>query len=379
MRGGIILIFKNAEVFYNKGFHKADVKIKGDRITEIGENLQGDETIDLNGKMLLPGFIDLHSHGREGLDFSTATSEEMAKLRLSYAEIGVTSILATSMTMGFETTEDIMKNIHQAIEAKTPGSRILGINMEGPFLGADRKGCHDEHYLLPPDQKAFENWDTLSGGNVKMVDIDPNLPGSMEFIKENSKSKVISLAHTSADYETACEAVKAGVTHVTHMFNAMNGLHHRNPGIIGMAYDYPVNAELICDGIHIHPTVIRMMFDLMGDRLVIVSDSMSAAGLGNGEYELGGLKVFVKDRKATLANGTIAGSTTNVFEEVKNVIRFGVPKEKAILSATFIPAKAIHADHEVGEIAIGKKADLLIVSPDFKLEQVYIGGEVFHR
>jgi N-acetylglucosamine-6-phosphate deacetylase len=146
-----------------------------------------------------------------------------------------------------------------------------------------------------------------------------------------------------------------------------------------MAYDYPVNAELICDGIHIHPTVIRMMFDLMGDRLVIVSDSMSAAGLGNGEYELGGLKVFVKDRKATLAGGTIAGSTTNVFEEVANVIRFGVPKEKAILSATLIPAKAIHADHEVGEIAVGKKADLLIVSPDFKLEQVYISGEVFQR
>ncbi|MBE5967002.1 MAG: N-acetylglucosamine-6-phosphate deacetylase [Lachnospiraceae bacterium] len=373
------MIFKNADVFYNKGFQRLDVKVKGDVITEIGDNLEGDETVDLNGKMLLPGFIDLHSHGREGIDFSTAAPDEMAKLRLSYAEIGVTSILATSMTMEYETTGNIMRNIRQAIEANHPGSRILGINMEGPFLGADRKGCHDEHYLLPPDQKTFANWDALSGGHVRMVDIDPNLPGSMEFIKENSKSKVVSIAHTSATYETASEAVKAGATHITHIFNAMNGLHHRDPGIIGIACDYPVNAEMICDGIHIHPTVIRMMFKLIGDRLIIVSDSMSAAGLGNGEYELGGLKVFVKDRKATLSNGTIAGSTTNVFEEVKNVIRFGVTKEKAILSATLIPAKAIHAEKEVGDIAVGKKADLLIVTPDFTLEQVYIGGKVFSR
>ncbi|NLK29336.1 MAG: N-acetylglucosamine-6-phosphate deacetylase [Clostridiales bacterium] len=370
------MILKNADVFYEKGFRKLDVAFEDGRITQIGEQLQGDDYVDLSGKMLLPGFIDLHTHGREGFDFSTAKPEEMKKMCMSYAKSGITSILATSMTMEKEFTKGIMRNIRQGIEEEYPGARILGINMEGPYLGADRKGCHDENFLLPPNQVEFEEWDALSGNNIKMVDIDPNLPGAMDFIKKYSKTKVISLAHTSANYDTACEAVEAGVTHVTHLFNAMNGLHHREPGIVGMVSDYPVYAEMICDGIHIHPAVIRLMFRLAGERIVVVSDSMSAAGLGEGEYELGGLKVFVKDRKATLENGTIAGSTTNVFEEVKNLISFGIEKEKAILSATLIPAKAIHMEEEVGEIAIGKRADFLVVSPDFNLEQVYIDGNL---
>jgi N-acetylglucosamine-6-phosphate deacetylase len=144
-----------------------------------------------------------------------------------------------------------------------------------------------------------------------------------------------------------------------------------------MASDLPVNAELICDGIHIHPSVIRMIFQLIGERIVVISDSMSAAGLGEGEYELGGLQVFVKDRKATLQDGTIAGSTTNLFEEVKNLIAFGIPQEKAIRAATLNPARALKVNHEIGEIKIGKKADLLVVSPDFSLEQVYIDGKRF--
>jgi len=371
------MILKNAEVFYDKHFRKLDVAIQGDTIVEVGEDLQGEDIVNLQGKMLLPGFVDIHTHGRAGFDFSTATPEEIGKMCLSYAESGITSVLATSITMGYDITSGIMKNINKAMEAGYAGCRILGINMEGPFLGKDRKGSHDENYLVPPDQEAFEEWDRLSGNNIKMVDIDPNLPGAMEFIKKYSKSKVISIAHTSANYDTACKAVHAGASHVTHLFNAMNGLHHREPGIVGMVSDYPVNAELICDGIHVHPAVVRMMFKLIPDRLVIVSDSMSAAGLGNGEYELGGMKVIVKDKKAALENGTIAGSTTNVFEEVKNVINFGVDKEQAILSATLLPAKAIHMDHEIGEIAVGKKADMLVISPDFTLEQVYIGGKAF--
>lgn len=373
------MILKNADVFYKGNFQKLDVAIQGDTIVEVGENLQGEEMVDLQGKMLLPGFIDIHSHGREGYDFSTASPEEIGKMCLSYAESGITSVLATSITMGYDTTSGIMKNINKAMESGYPGSRILGINMEGPFLGRDRKGSHDENHLVPPNEEAFEEWDQLSGNSIRMVDIDPNLPGAMEFIKKYSKSKVVSIAHTSANYDTACDAVHAGATHVTHLFNAMNGLHHREPGIVGVVSDYPVYAELICDGIHIHPSVVRMMFKLIPDRLVIVSDSMSAAGLGNGEYELGGMKVIVKDKKAALENGTIAGSTTNVFEEVKKVIDFGVEKEKAILSATLIPAKAIRMDNEIGEIAVGKKADMLIVSPKFTLEQVYIGGKVFKK
>jgi N-acetylglucosamine-6-phosphate deacetylase len=368
------MIIKNAAVFCDSQFKKLDVEFQGDTITRIGEELQGDNYLDLEGKMLLPGFIDVHTHGREGLDFSTASPDEIGKMCMSYAQNGVTSILATTMSMPHEFTKQIMKNNRLAIEGNYPGSRILGINMEGPYLGADRKGCHDEKNLEVPNFEEFQEFDALSGGNIRMVDVDPNLPNAMEFIKRYSKEKTISIAHTSATYAVACEAVKEGADHVTHLFNAMNSLHHREPGIVGMVSDYPVYAEFICDGIHIHPSVIRMMFRLMSDKLALISDSMSAAGLGEGEYELGGLKVFVKNRKATLADGTIAGSTLNVFEAVKNVIDFGIEKEKAILSATLIPAKSIHAEN-VGEIKAGKKADLLAVLPDFTLEQVYVGGK----
>jgi N-acetylglucosamine-6-phosphate deacetylase len=372
-----LLIFKNAKVFYNTKFHILDVEIKEDIITNIGENLLGKDCIDCKGKLLIPGFIDVHTHGREGMDFSTAEPEDIGKMCNSYVENGVTSILATTMTMEYENLKQIMDRNRRAIEANYPGCRILGINLEGPFLGPDRKGCHDEEFLIPLNTELFDELDGISGGNIRLLDLDPNLENSIDFIKKYSKTKVISLAHTSASYDIACEAVKAGATHVTHLFNAMNGLHHRDPGLIGMASDLPVNAELICDGIHIHPAVMRMIFKLIGERIVIISDSMSAAGLGEGEYELGGLKVFVKDRKASLMDGTIAGSTTNILEEVKNIIKFGIPEEKAILAATLNPARALKLDHEIGEIMVGKKADLLVLSIDYTLEQVYIGGKRF--
>ncbi|MDF2542849.1 MAG: N-acetylglucosamine-6-phosphate deacetylase [Herbinix sp.] len=371
------MVIKDALVFSDSKFQELDVEIQGDKIVNIADKLYGDDEISMKGSLLLPGFIDVHTHGRAGYDFSTATPEEIAKMCVSYAENGVTSILATTMTMEFHKLKQIMQNNRTAIEANYPGSRILGINLEGPFLGPDRKGCHDEQYLLPIDQPKFEELDTLSGGNIRLLDLDPNLPGAMEFIKEYSKKKTISLAHTSAGYDTACEAVNAGATHVTHLFNAMNSLHHREPGMIGMVVDYPVNAELICEGIHVHPSVIRMMFRLIGERIVMISDSMSAAGLGAGEYELGGLKVFVNQRKATLMDGTIAGSTTNLLEEVKNVVSFGLPLEDAIIAASKNPARAIRKEHEVGEIKVGLRADFLVVSKEIDLEQVYIGGKRF--
>lgn len=364
-------------MFYDSKFQYLDVEFEGDRITNIGEKLQGEESVDCTGKLLLPGFIDVHTHGREGFDFSTANPEEIGKMCASYARNGVTSLLATTMTMPFEKLKKIMENNRIGMEAGFPGSKIFGINLEGPFLGNDRKGCHDEEHLIPLREDILDELNVISGNNIKLVDLDPNLPGALTFIYKYSKTMTISLAHTSVGYELACKAVWAGATHITHLFNAMNGLNHREPGLIGMASDLPVNAELICDGIHIHPSVIRMIFQLIGERIVVISDSMSAAGLGEGEYELGGLQVFVKDRKATLQDGTIAGSTTNLFEEVKNLIAFGIPQEKAIRAATLNPARALKVNHEIGEIKIGKKADLLVVSPDFSLEQVYIDGKRF--
>ncbi len=397
------MIYKNAEVFIDGKFQKADIETKDGRFHAIRyktsplnpgapfnlsdtptsgsisgidskDSMDSSNHTDCTDKRILPGFIELHSHGCMGYDFTTAEAFDMEKMCDFYAENGITSILATTMTIDYETYKKAMLHIRERMENPKKGTRIIGINMEGPFLGADKKGAHDVRYLMPVDEKKYLELNDLSGDNVRIIDLDPKLPGSIEFIKKYSKTKVISLAHTSCDYDLAAEAIKAGATHITHLFNAMNGLHHRQPGLIGAFSDFDVHAELICDGIHIHPAVIRLIYKVNPGKLILISDSMSAAGLKDGIYELGGQKVYVTDEKATLENGTIAGSTTTVYKAFKNVINYGIPVEQAILSATLIPALAIKADGEIGSIAVGKKADFIIMDQDYNIEKVFKDG-----
>lgn len=371
------MIFKNATVFVEGNFQLVDVATTGDLITEISSSIEADEFIDCNGKLLLPGLIDIHSHGCGGFDFSTATTDEMKEMCNLYASKGVTSILATTMTEEPDLLKQAMRNINTVMSSDYSGSTILGINMEGPFLGVDKKGAHDPQYLRPIDAEYFEELNNLSGDNIRLIDLDPRLDGALDFISTYSKKKTISLAHTSCDYTLGCKACAAGASHITHLFNAMNGLHHREPSLIGTMSDNDVHAELIADGIHLHPSVVRMMFKLDPQKMVLISDSMCASGLDDGIYELGGQKVIVKNKKATLEGGTIAGSTTNVHEALKNCIQFGVKKEDAILSATLYPAKAVKADSEVGEISIGKRADMILTDENFNIEKVFIRGKEF--
>lgn len=372
------MLIKNAAVFIDGTFQYVDVRTKEDRIIEIRNSMEGNDIIDGSGKLLLPGFIDIHSHGCVGYDFSTATPEEIEKMCEFYASLGITSILATTMTEEYTLLQRAMGNINAAILKENKGARILGINMEGPYLGCDKKGAHDANYLLPISYTTFEELDELSGNHIRMIDLDPKLDGALHFIKKYQNKKIISLAHTSCNYDLACEAFQAGANHITHLFNAMNGLHHREPSLIGALSDFDVFAELIADGIHIHPSVIRMMFKLDKKKMVLISDSMSASGLEDGTYELGGQKVYVKNKKATLEDGTIAGSTTNVYEAIKNCIHFGVTLEDAILSATLLPAKSIKADQEVGDIKVGKKADFVLTDMDLNIKRVFINGEAYN-
>lgn len=379
------MILKNASVFVDGKFLPADITVSDGRFETIDSKDTGkaasgkqtdDEIIDLSDKLVIPGFIELHSHGCIGYDFTTSAPEELEKMCEFYSENGITSILATTMTIGYDTYKRAMLNIKETCENNTKGSRIIGINMEGPFLGAAKKGAHDTRYLLSINEQKYEELNDLSGDRVRLIDLDPDLPGAIPFIEKYSKKKVISLAHTACDYETAVTAIKAGASHVTHLFNAMNGLHHRAPGIIGAVSDYPVNAEIICDGIHIHPSVMRLVFKAFPEKLILISDSMSAAGLEDGSYELGGQKVFVKDGKATLKDGTIAGSTTTIYKAFKKCIEIGIPVEQAVLSATLYPAKAIHAEEEIGSIAAGKRADFIIMDKAYNIEKVYSGGKL---
>lgn len=373
------MIFQNGTVFFEGKLKKLDVEVSGDRIVQVAPHISAgeEETVDLTGKWLLPGFFDVHTHGREGADFSDAPPEELMRIRQSYAQCGVTSLLATTMTMEKEYSRSMMKRIRKAIEADVPGAHIWGINMEGPFLGRDKKGCHDPQYLLQADEPFFQELDQCAGGHIALVDIDPRLEGAIEMIRSVSRTKRVSVAHTSADYETACQAVEAGADHVTHLFNAMNSLHHREPGVIGMVSDRDVWAELICDGVHVHPSVIRMMYRAIGEKLCIVSDSLSAAGLADGVYSLGGLDVHVYGNRATLEDETLACSVSNVFEECRNVISFGVSPEAAIQSACANPALAMGLENEIGFIRTGNRADLLVTTPEMELEQVYINGKRF--
>lgn len=373
------MLFKNGAVFLEGVFKKADVRIDQEKITEVAAVLEaaaGETVTDISGKWLLPGFFDVHTHGRDGADFSDAPSDELIRIRRSYAACGVTSVLGTTMTMEEEYSRQMMKRIRTAIEAEGKGAHIWGINMEGPFLGPDKKGCHDPLFLRHPDAGFFEELDTCAGGHIMLVDIDPNLPGALEFIKRFSRTKKLSIAHTSATYVRANEAVDAGADHITHLYNAMNGMHHREPGIVGMVNDRDhVWAELICDGVHVHPAVLRTTFAAMGEKLCIVSDSLSAAGLADGNYRLGGLDVSVKGNLATLSDGTLACSVSNVFEEVKNLISYGIPAETAILAASSNPARAMGMEDKIGSICTGLLADLLVVTPGMDLEQVYVSGE----
>lgn len=381
------MLFRNGTIFYKDDFKKSDIRAENGVITEIAESIppNGNEEIcDCKNRLVLPGLVEIHSHGCAGYDFSDAPLDGIYKMTEFYAEHGITSVLATTMTMPRENYRKAMQVINSAVSEKQSagkkGADIIGINMEGPFLGINKKGAHDERYLEAPDTDYFEELDRLSGNNIKLVSIDPEYKEAEEFIKKFSESKVISLAHTSCGYERAVWAFENGAGNITHLFNAMNPLLHREPGIIGAFADCPeknVTAEMICDGIHIHSSVIRMMFRLCGDNIILISDSMRAAGLSDGEYELGGIPVYVKNGKALQKDGTIAGSAANLFDCMVNAVKFGVPPQKAIKSAASIPAKLACPEKKIGKLEKGFDADIILLDKDYKLLEVYLKGKKF--
>lgn len=366
------MIIKNGQVFQEDGsFQVQDIYVENHRIVASEAEVTDKTVVDAAGLKVIPGLVDVHSHGAFGHDFSDADVEGL-KIILRYEKShGITSYCPTSMTLPKEELEKIFSTIKE-VQGMEDGAAVRGINMEGPFLDRSKKGAHVEGYIVNPATALFRELNAYSGNAIKLVTLAPDVEGAMEFIDDVHNEVCISLGHTKADYDTAAEAMRRGAHHVTHLYNAMMPFGHREPGLIGAACDDPeCMVELISDGLHIHPSVVRTTFKMFGpERVVLVSDSMMATGMENGTYQLGGQEVTMKDRKATLKNGTIAGSATNLFDCMRMAVSFGVPMEEAIFAATRNPAKSIGIYDEVGSLSVGKEADILLVTDELELKKV---------
>ncbi|MDO4284508.1 MAG: N-acetylglucosamine-6-phosphate deacetylase [Eubacteriales bacterium] len=338
---------------------------------------EAEEIVDLSGSYLLPGLVDLHFHGCAGYDFCDGTPEAFAAIEEYELSHGITSLCPATMTYPEEKLTQILTAAAEYRKHSRYGAALLhGANLEGPFLSEAKKGAQNAAYLMKPDAEMVLRLQQKSGNFARMIDIAPEVEGAMDCIHMLSRSMVVSIAHTTADYDTACAAFDAGASHVTHFYNAMPPFTHRAPGVIGAAADKNAEAELICDGIHIHPSVIRATFKLLGyDRMILISDSMMATGMEDGQYSLGGQAVTVRGNEARLADGTIAGSATNLYDCMVNAIRFGVPAWQAIRAASYNPARSIGILDSYGSIREGKAADLLVTDRDYRLLRVYKGGE----
>ena len=376
------MIIKNGQVFNSNGqFIPADVELAGDRIVKVAPagTLHGDEELDAAGKYVTPGFVDIHIHGAAGSDFCDGMdgSDKYVRAMQKYlGSQGVTSFLGTTMAFSEEILDRIFDTARPIFGQEGYGAVLRGVNMEGPFFNKAKKGAQAEEYIIDPDWEMFQRLWERSGHNIRLVDVAPELPGALEFAQKASKLCTVSIAHTCATYEEATAAFANGFTHTTHLFNAMPAFTHRAPGVVGAASDFAEHIEMICDGIHLNPSVVRAVFNMFGpDRVCIISDAMQACGMPNGEYSLGGQKVFMTDGLATLADGTIAGSATCQAEGFRRAVKFGVPLESALKAATINPAKAAGLYDEVGSIAVGKRADVLVLGADLHPEHIFIGGK----
>ena len=374
------MFYKNARIFTSDfQFHMGAFEVKDGLFGEIlPENVPAD-AIDLNGATVIPGLVEVHSHGNSGADFSDGDYEGLKAMAKYYAQCGATSFAPASMTLPYDVLSKAFATGKKLRDEAPEGySRFMGIQMEGPFFSYAKRGAQNPDYLQDPDFEGFKKLYDEADGLLTIVDIAPELPGAAEFVEKASKLCTVSIAHTDSDYDHAKAAVDAGVTHLTHLYNAMPGIHHRTPGVIPAAVENDkVQAEIICDGYHIHPAAVRLAFTMFKNRMVIVSDSGRCAGQPEGyQFDLGGQMAEIRGGVAKLVGTeTIACSASNMWACLRNTISWNVPEEEAVRAASYNPAKALGAQDKIGSIETGKYADFIITNADYSEKRVFIGGK----
>lgn len=375
LRGGKVYIAE-------QGFCEKDLLLRNGVIERIvprgetaGEALLHDmETVDVQGATILPGLVDIHFHGCAGHDFCEGTAEAFCAIERYELSHGITTISPATMTLPGERLSEICA---AAASYAEKSECLKGIYLEGPFLSEAKKGAQNAAYLRMPDARLLQELNEQAKGLIRIVAVAPELEGALTCIGECAGSFRFSAAHTTADYRTCEQAMRRGVRQVTHLYNAMPPFTHREPGVIGAAFDCGADVELIADGVHVDACAVRMTFRLFGEeRVILVSDSMMAAGMPDGMYELGGQAVRVRGNRAVLSDATIAGSVTDLYDCMVTAIRMGVRPEAAVRAATINPAAAIGVADEYGSIGVGRKADLLVVDRDWKLQRVYKHGRL---
>ena len=365
------MIYRNALVFIDGHFRVCDFEVLDGKFAALGNPYlpSHEDEVDLDGHCVIPGLVDVHTHGSMNADFSDGDYEGLKSMAAYLASSGVTSFAPAGMTLPYETLAAAFatgKRLHD--EAPAGCARLMGIHMEGPFFSEKKKGAQNGAYLRDPDFDAFKELYDGCGGLVRIVDVAPELPGAVDFARKASEITTVSIAHTDATYEEACAVLDAGASHLTHLYNAMPELTHREPGVVGAVMDSPhVTAELICDGNHVHPAAVRAAFRMIGaDRIVLISDSLRATGLGDGIIDLGGQRVKVEGTRATLVDGgNLAGSVTNLMDCMRIAVReMGISLEDAVRCATINPARVIGADADRGSLEVGKLGDVVLLKQD---------------
>ena len=372
------MLFKNANLFVDGQFQHGSFRVENGKFTEILNAVPTEDGVDLENQYVIPGLIDVHNHGNSGADFSDGDYDGLVKMARYLAQNGVTGFAPASMTLPYDVLETAYRTaVRLRNEQPTGCARLLGIQMEGPFFSEKKKGAQNGAYLREPDFAAFKHLYDASEGLLRIADVAAELSGAVEFTEQVSKLCTVSIAHTDCTYEEATAVFDAGASHLTHLYNAMPGIHHRKPGPIGAGSEREnVVAELICDGQHIHPSAVRMAFRLFPGHICLVSDALRCCGMPDGQYTLGGQDVWLENNLARLADGTIAGSATNLYLCMQKAISFGIQMEQAIRSATIIPARQIGREAEIGSIEPGKLADFVVCAPDLTPKAVYLGGEI---